>query len=100
MLAAYAAPWPVAMTSVFALTGVVLAIIPVRRSEKWAVWMSVSTFLILLIVRITTDERCLVVLDPLQHGLPHVHASGDYCDHRADLVGVRRTLVVQELGRL
>jgi hypothetical protein len=68
MLAAYAASWPVAMTSVFALTGVTLAMIPVRRGEKWAIWMSVSTFLILLIVRTTTDERCLVVLDPHQHG--------------------------------
>ena len=68
MLAAYAAPWPVAMTSVFALTGVVLAIIPVRRGERWAVWMCLSTFAILLAVRITTDARCLVVLDPHQHG--------------------------------
>ena len=68
MLAAYAAPWPVAMTSVFALTGIVLALIPVRRGEKWAVWTCVSTFLILLIVRIMTDARCLVVLDPHQHG--------------------------------
>jgi len=68
MLAAYAAPWPVAMTSVFALTGVVLALIPVRRGEKWAVWTCVSTFLLLLIVRIMTDTRCLVVLDPHQHG--------------------------------
>lgn len=68
MLAAYAAPWPVAMTSVFALTGVVLAIIPVRRGEKWAVWISLVTFAILLVVRITTDARCLVVLNPHQHG--------------------------------
>jgi hypothetical protein len=56
------------MTSVFALTGIVLALIPVRRGEKWAVWTCVSTFLILLTVRIMTDARCLVVLDPHQHG--------------------------------
>lgn len=68
MLAAYAAPWPVAMTSVFALTGVVLAVIPVRRGEKWAVWTCLVTFAILLIARITTDARCLVVLNPHQHG--------------------------------
>ena len=68
MLAAYAAPWPVAMTSVFALTGVVLAVIPVRRGEKWAVWICLVTFAILLIVRITTDAHCLVVLNPHQHG--------------------------------
>src|SRR5262249_43999636 len=68
MLAAYAAPWPVAMTAVFALTGVTLAIIPVRRGERWAVWMCLSTFVTLLVVRISTDARCLVVLDPHQHG--------------------------------
>jgi uncharacterized membrane protein len=68
MLAAYAAPWPVGMTSVVALTGVVLAIIPVRRGEKWAVWICLATFAILFVVRITTDARCLVVLDPHQHG--------------------------------
>jgi hypothetical protein len=68
MLAAYAAPWPVAMTSVFAITGIALALIPVRRGEKWAVWLCLSTFAILLIVRITTDARCLAVLNPHQHG--------------------------------
>ena len=68
MLAAYAAPWPVAMTSVFAITGVALALIPIRRGEKWAIWMSLSTFIILFIVRITTDSRCLAALDPHQHG--------------------------------
>ena len=68
MLPAYAAPWPVAMTSVFVMTGVALALIPVRRGEKWAVWMCLSTFVILLIVRVTADARCLVVLNPHQHG--------------------------------
>ena len=68
MLAAYGAPWPVAMTSVFALTGDVLAVIPVRRGERWAVWICLVTFAILLVVRITTDARCLVVLNPHQHG--------------------------------
>jgi len=68
MLAAYAAPWPVAMTSVFAMTGVALALIPVRRGEKWAIWVCLSTLALLLIVRTTTDARCLVVLNPHQHG--------------------------------
>ena len=68
MLAGYAAPWPVAMTSVFALTGVVLTVIPVRRGETWAVWMCLSTFATLFVVRISTDARCLVVLDRHQHG--------------------------------
>ena len=68
MLAAYAGPWPVAMTSVLALTGVVLTLIPVRRGEMWAVWTCLSTFATLFAVRISTDARCLVILDPHQHG--------------------------------
>lgn len=68
MLAAYAVPQPVAMTSVFGLTEVVLTVIPVRRGERWAVWMCLSTFATLFIVRISTDARCLVVLGPHQHG--------------------------------
>jgi hypothetical protein len=68
MLAAYAAPWPVVLACTLALNGLVLAIIPIRRGEKWAFWLSAVTLLILLATRIATDSRCLVVLDPHQHG--------------------------------
>lgn len=34
----------------------------------WAVWTCLSTFATLFVVRISTDARCLVVLDPHQHG--------------------------------
>lgn len=36
LVAAYAAPWPVAMGCALALNGLVLALIPIRRGEKWA----------------------------------------------------------------
>jgi hypothetical protein len=65
---AFAAPWPLALTSVFALTGIVLALIPIRAGERWAMWTSLVAFLALLTVRLATDPRCLVVLDPHQHG--------------------------------
>ena len=68
MLAEYAAPWPVALACALVMVGIALALIPIRRGELWAVWTSLAALIILLIVRIATDPRCLVVLDPHQHG--------------------------------
>jgi nicotinamide riboside transporter PnuC len=68
MLAAYAAPWPVALACALALNGLALALIPIRRGERWAIWLSAVTLLILLTTRSASDPRCLVVLDPHQHG--------------------------------
>jgi hypothetical protein len=67
-LAQYAGPWPVALACVLAASGIVLALIPIRRGERWALWTSLATLAVLLVVRLTTDPRCLVVLDPHQHG--------------------------------
>ena len=68
MLAAYASPWPVALACGLAVMGIMLALIPVRRGEAWAVWTSLITLTLLLITRLATDPRCLVALDPHQHG--------------------------------
>jgi hypothetical protein len=68
MQAEYGAPWPVALGSVVALTGIVLALVPIRRGERWAMWTALMMLAILFLVRIATDPRCLVVLDPHQHG--------------------------------
>jgi hypothetical protein len=68
MLAEYAAPWPVALTCALAVAGLMLALIPIRRGEKWAVWTSFATLMILFVTRMATDPRCLLVLDPSQHG--------------------------------
>lgn len=68
LLAEYAAPWPVALGSSVAIIGMILALIPIRRGERWALWTSVATFLVLLATRLASDPRCLVVLDPHQHG--------------------------------
>lgn len=51
-----------------ALVGIILALIPIRRGERWALWTTLATFLVLLATRLATDPRCLVVLDPHQHG--------------------------------
>ena len=67
MLAEYAAPWPVALAGSLGLAGIVLALIPIRRGERWAIFTSFATFLILFVTRMATDPRCLVVLDPHQH---------------------------------
>jgi hypothetical protein len=58
----------VALGSVVALTGIVLAVAPIRRGERWAMWTVLMMLAILFLARITTDPRCLVVLDPHQHG--------------------------------
>lgn len=68
LMAEYAAPWPVALASSVAIIGMILALIPIRRGERWAMWTSLATFLGLLATRFATDPRCLVVLDPHQHG--------------------------------
>ena len=67
-LAAYAAPWPVALACALALVGTMLALFPIRRGERWAVWTTLLMWIILFVTRIKTDPRCLVVLDPHQHG--------------------------------
>ena len=68
LLAQYASPWPVALGSSLAFVGIILALIPIRRGERWAMATSLLTFLILLATRFASDPRCLVVLDPHQHG--------------------------------
>ncbi len=68
MRAAYAAPWPVALASTVAITGILLALFPIRRGERWALWTSFATLSVLLVTRLVTDPRCLVVLDLHQHG--------------------------------
>ena len=68
MLSEYAGPWPVALACALAVAGIALAIIPVRRGERWALWTSLALFIIPFIARIATDPRCLRVLDPRQHG--------------------------------
>src|SRR5216683_7319903 len=67
-LAEYAGPWPVALACSLSITGMMLALIPIRRGERWAIWTSLATLMILLGTRMVSDPRCLVVLDPHQHG--------------------------------
>ena len=68
MLGQYAGPWPVALGCAIALAGIMLALVPVRRGERWSWWTSLAVWTTLFITRIASDPRCLVVLDPHQHG--------------------------------
>jgi len=68
LLAQYSSPWPVALGCALALVGIILALIPIRRGERWAVLTSLAVLIILFATRMSTDPRCLVVLDPHQHG--------------------------------
>jgi hypothetical protein len=67
-LAAYAAPWPVALACTVVVAGIMLALVPLRRGERWASWTLLAMLIILFVTRITTDPRCLVMLDPHLHG--------------------------------
>jgi hypothetical protein len=68
MLAEFAVPWPVALACTVAVAGIVLALVPLRHGERWALWTSLGMFVILFVTRLATDPRCRVVLDPHQHG--------------------------------
>jgi hypothetical protein len=68
MIAEYSAPWPVALMGSLGVVGIVLALIPIRKGERWAILTSFATFGILFVTRMATDPRCLVVLDIHQHG--------------------------------
>jgi len=61
-------PWPVALSVALAMLGIVVALVPLRRGERWALWSSSGVFVLLLVTRMVTDPRCSVVLDPHQHG--------------------------------
>ncbi len=68
MLASYAAPWPVALASAVVVAGIMMALIPLRRGERWALWTELAVLTLLFATRLTTDPRCRVVLDPHRHG--------------------------------
>jgi len=68
MLAGYAAPWPVALACALAVAGIMLALVPLHRGEPWGMWTQLAILAILFAARLSTDPRCLVVLDPHQHG--------------------------------
>jgi hypothetical protein len=68
LVAQYASPWPLALGCALAVAGIMLALVPLRRGDRWALWTQVAIFIILFVPRMMTDLRCLVVLDPHQHG--------------------------------
>jgi hypothetical protein len=67
-LAEYASPWPVALGCMLSVAGVMMTLVPLRRGERWALWTQLVMLTILFLTRMLTDPRCLVVLDPHQHG--------------------------------
>jgi hypothetical protein len=67
-LAAFAAPWPLALACSLVIAGIALAVFPLRRGQRWAWWTLFLTLAICFFTRTLTDPRCFVVLDPHQHG--------------------------------
>ncbi len=68
MLAEYGGPWPAALGCALAMAGIMMALVPLHRGERWALWTQLAVLTILIATRVSTDPRCLVVLDPHQHG--------------------------------
>jgi hypothetical protein len=68
MLASYTAPWPVVLASAVVVAGIMMALIPLRRGERWALWTELAVLTLLFVTRLTTDPRCRIVLDPHRHG--------------------------------
>jgi hypothetical protein len=68
LLAQYASPWPVALGCMLSFAGIMLTLVPLRRGERWALWTQLVMLATLFFTRMLTDPRCLVVLDPHQHG--------------------------------
>ena len=57
-----------ALGCALSVAGIMLALVPLRRGERWALWTQLAMLATLFFTRILTDPRCLVVLDPHQHG--------------------------------
>ena len=68
LLAQYASPWPVALGCMLSFAGVMMTLVPLRRGERWALWTQLVVLATLFFTRMLTDPRCLIVLDPHQHG--------------------------------
>ena len=60
--------WTLALESALAVAGIVMALVPLRRGERWALWTLLAVWAILLATRLASDPRCLVVLDMHRHG--------------------------------
>ncbi|MGA7927646.1 MAG: hypothetical protein WCA20_16855 [Candidatus Sulfotelmatobacter sp.] len=81
MLAAYAAPWPVALAYRVTVSGIVLAVLPLHRGERWAVWTPLAMMIIPFVTRLATDPRGRSCARPLPARLPYVH-DGDVAGRR------------------
>ncbi len=59
--------WPVSLGVAMGVNGLLLALIPMRRGERWAICAAGVPMLIIGIPRIMTDPRCLAAITT-QHG--------------------------------
>jgi hypothetical protein len=63
------------MMGAITVAGIALAVIPVRRGEKWAQLTTLVTLIIVLVTRYATSGQRLVVLDLNQHDRSLIIAS-------------------------
>jgi hypothetical protein len=83
--AEYARPWPVALACAVVLAGIMLALVPLRRGERRALWTSLAMWVIRPLTRLATDPRCMVVLRSTPARLPLLHDRCGLGSHRAGI---------------
>jgi hypothetical protein len=65
--AQYVGTWPASLGASLAVVGIVLALGPIRRGERWAATTTLVAIGIIAIPRMATDPRCLTSITS-QHG--------------------------------
>jgi phosphatidylglycerophosphate synthase len=66
--AMFAEPSQVTLTFTLAIASIMLALVPLRRGERWAGWTMIAMWPPVFLTRFVTDPRCWAVLNPHQHG--------------------------------
>jgi hypothetical protein len=65
--AAYASTWAITLSLSLAMVELLIALVPLRRCERWAFWAQVVPIVVVGIPRIAYDPRCLANIMS-QHG--------------------------------
>jgi hypothetical protein len=71
-----ARPHPDPLMLAITIAGIALAVIPIRRGERWALLTELVMLVIVLVTRFTTGAQRLVILEPHQHGYSFMVAAG------------------------
>jgi hypothetical protein len=60
-------PWPLSLAAALGVMGLFVALGPLRRGERWAIWAALAPLAITGILRVPFDPRCTTAVMS-QHG--------------------------------